>query len=79
MTDILHRVVIETSPEKLYQALTEQSGLSAWWTKAETSAKVGELGADEVAEGITELVVSEELEIQSQQQAQAGALHGKQT
>ena len=45
MTDILHRVVIETSPEKLYMALTEQRGLNAWWTKAETTAKVGTLAS----------------------------------
>ena len=45
MTDILHRVVIETSPEELYQALTDQSGLSAWWTKAETDPTVGALAS----------------------------------
>ncbi|RKF19528.1 SRPBCC domain-containing protein [Alginatibacterium sediminis] len=41
MTDILHRIVIETSPEKVYAALTQQELLSAWWTKAETENKVG--------------------------------------
>ena len=45
MAEILHRVEIETSPEKLYNALTEQSGLSAWWTKAETTAKVGTIAS----------------------------------
>jgi uncharacterized protein YndB with AHSA1/START domain len=35
MTDILHRITIEASPEALYRALTEQNGLSAWWTKTE--------------------------------------------
>jgi uncharacterized protein YndB with AHSA1/START domain len=45
MSDILHRVVVETSPEKLYKALTEQSGLSAWWTKAETAAQAGGLAS----------------------------------
>ena len=43
MTDILHRVEIESSPNKLYKALTEQTGLSAWWTKAETTAEVNGL------------------------------------
>ena len=67
MTDILHRVIIETSPEKLYKALTEQRGLSAWWTKAETTAKVGALasfgfgpnGDHKVDMKITELVPNE--------------------
>jgi uncharacterized protein YndB with AHSA1/START domain len=33
MHNILHRIVIETTPDKLYRALTTQQGLSAWWTK----------------------------------------------
>lgn len=41
MTDILHRIIIEASPEKVYNALTEQDGLSAWWTKARTEGEVG--------------------------------------
>ena len=45
MTEILHRVEIEASPEKLYQALTEQTGLSAWWTKTETTAKEGSIAS----------------------------------
>lgn len=45
MTDILHRVVIETTPQQLYRALTEQSGLSAWWTKAETTSEAGSVAS----------------------------------
>jgi len=45
MTDILHRIIIETSPAELYNALTEQSGLSAWWTKTETTPEVGALAS----------------------------------
>lgn len=41
MYDILHRVTIETSPEALYKALTEEAGLSAWWTRAQTIPEVG--------------------------------------
>jgi uncharacterized protein YndB with AHSA1/START domain len=42
MPDIVHRVGIKASPEKLYEALTEQSGLAGWWTKDTTaSAAVG--------------------------------------
>lgn len=42
MPDILHRIGIRASPEKIYAALTEQAGLAGWWTK-ETKAtpKVG--------------------------------------
>ena len=40
MTDILHRIIIEASPEKVYSALTEQDLLSAWWTKSTTEGKV---------------------------------------
>ncbi|MCW2541389.1 MAG: polyketide cyclase [Frankiales bacterium] len=32
MVDILHRVGITTTPEKVYQALTTVDGLAAWWT-----------------------------------------------
>lgn len=35
MHSILHRVVIEASPEALYQAVAEQSGVAAWWSKCE--------------------------------------------
>lgn len=41
MVNILHRIVIETSPQSLFEALTEQSGLSSWWTRAETDGKEG--------------------------------------
>ena len=37
MPDILHRIGIKVSPEKVYAALTEQEGLAGWWTK-ETKA-----------------------------------------
>jgi uncharacterized protein YndB with AHSA1/START domain len=37
MHSILHRITIETTPEKLYSALTTQQGLSAWWTKTKTN------------------------------------------
>ncbi|WP_445269136.1 SRPBCC family protein [Streptomyces sp. DSM 41634] len=32
MVDILHRVGITASPEKVYEALTTVEGLAAWWT-----------------------------------------------
>lgn len=67
MTDILHRVIIEASPEKVYRALTEQSRLSAWWTNAKTQGKVGSVasfffgsnGEHQVKMEITDLVPNE--------------------
>jgi len=41
MVDILHRIVIEASSDKVYEALTSQEGLSAWWTRAKTTGGVG--------------------------------------
>jgi uncharacterized protein YndB with AHSA1/START domain len=32
MPDILLETMIKASPEKIYKALTEQSGLASWWT-----------------------------------------------
>ena len=33
MFDILHRVGITSSPDKVYSALTTVDGLASWWTK----------------------------------------------
>lgn len=42
MFDILHEVTIEASPDKVYQAITEEKGLAGWWTTHTTAqAKVG--------------------------------------
>ena len=32
MFDILHRIEIDSTPERVYQALTEEKGLAGWWT-----------------------------------------------
>ena len=32
MADIIHQVGIKASPEKIYELLTTNSGLSKWWT-----------------------------------------------
>ena len=69
MTSILHRVIIEASPEKVYGALTEQDELSAWWTKTKTDAKTGSVasfffgpeGEHEVKMEITDLVPNERI------------------
>lgn len=42
MVDILHEVTVDASPAKVYQALTEQSGLQSWWTEhAKAKAQTG--------------------------------------
>jgi uncharacterized protein YndB with AHSA1/START domain len=43
MIEINHRVGIKASPEKIYQALTTDEGLSKWWTNDITGA--GEVGS----------------------------------
>jgi len=35
MHGIFHKIHIDASPEEIFQALTTESGLSSWWTKAE--------------------------------------------
>ena len=30
--DIVHSVDIETTPERLYEAIATQKGLAGWWT-----------------------------------------------
>jgi uncharacterized protein YndB with AHSA1/START domain len=37
MPDILLEATINAPPEKLYQALTEQEGIRAWWTQQATA------------------------------------------
>lgn len=38
MLEIRRRVVIKAAPEKIYEAITRQEGLSNWWAK-QTTAK----------------------------------------
>lgn len=46
MADILLETVIKSPPDKVYQALTEQSGLASWWTKDTTAQpKVGSMAS----------------------------------
>jgi uncharacterized protein YndB with AHSA1/START domain len=39
--DIIHGLDIETTPQKLYEALSTDHGIAAWWTKARTHAEGG--------------------------------------
>jgi uncharacterized protein YndB with AHSA1/START domain len=42
MADVLHRVGIRSSADKVFEALSEERGLAGWWTKNVTaSPKVG--------------------------------------
>ena len=38
MFDILHRIEIDSTPERVYQALTEEKGLAGWWTTNTTAS-----------------------------------------
>lgn len=38
MAEIKHKLVIKTTPEKVYEAITTQQGLAGWWAK-QTTAK----------------------------------------
>lgn len=43
-TDLIHRIGIEASPEKIYKALTTEEGIRAWWTTdVKMNSKVGGL------------------------------------
>jgi len=37
MADIRHNVAIKATPEKIYEAITSQEGLSGWWAKQATA------------------------------------------
>ncbi len=42
MSDILHRIAIKATPEKVYDAITTSEGLRSWWTVDAThERKVG--------------------------------------
>lgn len=43
MTDILHRIGVDSSSSKIYEALTTNEGLSRWWTTDTRGA--GEVGS----------------------------------
>jgi uncharacterized protein YndB with AHSA1/START domain len=45
MPDILHYIAITATPTKVYAALTEQKGLSGWWTRdVKAEPKLGAIG-----------------------------------
>ncbi|RAJ76664.1 activator of Hsp90 ATPase-like protein [Chitinophaga dinghuensis] len=37
MADIKHKLVIKTSPDKVYSAITTQEGIESWWCKQTTA------------------------------------------
>ena len=41
MAEILHRIEMSTDPMSVYNAVSQQAGLAAWWTpRVETSAEL---------------------------------------
>ncbi|MEZ4672141.1 MAG: SRPBCC domain-containing protein [Anaerolineae bacterium] len=60
MPDILHELTIEGKPEAVYKAITEQDGLSSWWTvHATAQPKVG--AVDEFRFGGGQIVMKMEV------------------
>jgi len=52
MPDIMHRIKIHASPERVYQALTTAEGIRNWWTRdAVLDAKIGGSGEFRFYEG----------------------------
>jgi uncharacterized protein YndB with AHSA1/START domain len=46
MPTISHELIIAASPEKVYKAITEQQGLSAWWSPdAKAEAKLNSIAS----------------------------------
>jgi len=44
MPDIMHELVIKAAPDRIFDAIATQEGLSAWWTRdTEAEPKVGSL------------------------------------
>jgi len=66
MHSILHKIVVESSPENLFQAIESVSGLSSWWTKAEKDGKkislfFGPGGEHQVMMEMTSVVPGQEI------------------
>lgn len=40
MFNILHRVGIKSSSDKIFEALTDEEGLAGWWSKNVTASPV---------------------------------------
>lgn len=52
MTEILHRVVIKSTPEQVFAAITSQEGLSSWWTTmVETNGEKGSIAKFRFGDG----------------------------
>jgi len=81
MADILHKVGIKSSQDKVYQALTTREGLAGWWTtRTQGDGRVGgvlqfHFSADGVDIGSFEIKV---LELQPSTQVQWQVVGGPQ-
>ena len=69
MTDILHRIIIEAAPKKVYNAITQKDQLSAWWTRSTGEGTAGSIasfffgpeGEHQVKMEITKLVPNKQV------------------
>ena len=66
MHSILHKILIKTSPEKLYEALNTQSDLASWWTKNEWEGEeitfyFGPNGEHQVTMRVTSAIPAKEI------------------
>ena len=52
MADILHKIIINTAPDNVYEALTTQKGLAGWWTPmTEVQPEVGSVARFRFGDG----------------------------
>src|SRR5579872_2822675 len=61
MPDILHRIGIKATPETVFRALSDEEGLSGWWTRnTKASATVGAIDQFRFGDrGFNDMKVSE--------------------
>lgn len=60
MKSIFHSLVIEASPDKVYEAITTQKGLSGWWTPQTTATpEVGSTATFAFDDYVKEMKVEE--------------------
>lgn len=69
MHSILQKILIKSSPEKLFEALNTQSGLASWWTKNEWNENeitfyFGPNGEHQVTMAVTSAISAKEVKWQ---------------
>ena len=52
MADILHRITINTAPDRVFDALTVSEGLQSWWTQdSDATPEVGSVAVFKFLQG----------------------------